>query len=418
MKNKLSALWAQTPSSNRREPTGSEIATGFPCGPASQQLFNEFWFRASGAEAELVNLLVGLGITPSESNVSQLFEAMFVTTSITKTVFGGGADFANLNDALLWLSRRRIVRGGQVTFNIATGQHVLSGSANSFDFSHPDGLRVRFVGAALTGGGAPVAANFAVTGFSSGARATDNTNNLTMLRARFPTELRFTSGAYFRVVSDLGEFQNVLISNDATSGDLVTFRNGIILVNNFAVHGGSSRNFLCAHAAVAAQGVFSVGAVYGVSSEDNAAITSSSQGIVSTGHSQIGVRALVGSTIRMDAVAPIHSYGNGGTGIEAAYGASIGCGNTGSQANINSIGWAAYENGSINAPGCAANSNVTGFYAATGGSINAGSSTGGATNTTGMLAENAGVIGASGTNLTPVSPAVNTVGNRNAIIIS
>jgi hypothetical protein len=76
VKSKLSAPWAATPSSNRREPTGSEIATGFPCGPADKELFNELFYRLSGMESELQALNAGAGLTPSESDLQQVARAV------------------------------------------------------------------------------------------------------------------------------------------------------------------------------------------------------------------------------------------------------------------------------------------------------------------------------------------------------
>lgn len=46
----------------RREPTQSEIDNGFPCGPASQLLFNELFYRLEGHIGEVINFA---GVTPS-----------------------------------------------------------------------------------------------------------------------------------------------------------------------------------------------------------------------------------------------------------------------------------------------------------------------------------------------------------------
>ena len=76
MKAKLNAAWAAGAPSARREPTAAELATGFPCGPADQALFNELAYRQSMSEAELANLVAASGITPSESDMTQVQKAV------------------------------------------------------------------------------------------------------------------------------------------------------------------------------------------------------------------------------------------------------------------------------------------------------------------------------------------------------
>jgi hypothetical protein len=76
MKNKLTAPWAATPSSQRREPTLLEVSNGFPCGPADQQLFNELMFRLSQIEAEAIAVLTAAGVTPSESDLTQMLASV------------------------------------------------------------------------------------------------------------------------------------------------------------------------------------------------------------------------------------------------------------------------------------------------------------------------------------------------------
>jgi hypothetical protein len=80
MKNKLSGLWAASPSSQRREPSNSEITGGFPCGAADQKLFNEEFYRLTGIEAELINFLVYMGFTPDEADLKQILKALIKLT--------------------------------------------------------------------------------------------------------------------------------------------------------------------------------------------------------------------------------------------------------------------------------------------------------------------------------------------------
>lgn len=76
MKAALSAPWAKSPSNQRREPTPQEILSGFPCGAADQQLFNELMYRLSLTNAELINVLAAAGITPNENDTQQVAQAI------------------------------------------------------------------------------------------------------------------------------------------------------------------------------------------------------------------------------------------------------------------------------------------------------------------------------------------------------
>lgn len=76
MKAKLNAAWAAGAPSARREPTAAELATGFPCGPADQALFNELCYRQSMAEAELVDVITRAGLAPSEGDLTQASKAI------------------------------------------------------------------------------------------------------------------------------------------------------------------------------------------------------------------------------------------------------------------------------------------------------------------------------------------------------
>lgn len=93
MKQKLSATWAATPTTNRREPLGSEIATGFPCGPADQKLFNEIVYRLSQGEAEIGNVITEAGLTPDENNLFQLLQAIRRHATGTIQVFTASGTF-------------------------------------------------------------------------------------------------------------------------------------------------------------------------------------------------------------------------------------------------------------------------------------------------------------------------------------
>ena len=87
MKTALSttAPWAQTPSSQRREPTASEVQSGFACGAPDRTLFNELFYRLGGLEAELANVLTGSSVSPAEANLTQVLQAIRRMSRRTQT---------------------------------------------------------------------------------------------------------------------------------------------------------------------------------------------------------------------------------------------------------------------------------------------------------------------------------------------
>ncbi|MDH7794134.1 MULTISPECIES: hypothetical protein [unclassified Beijerinckia] len=76
MKAAFSSPWANVPTTQRREPTSTEIANGFPCGPADQQLFNELFYRESQMMKEIENVIAGAGMAPNDAVLTQLRDAI------------------------------------------------------------------------------------------------------------------------------------------------------------------------------------------------------------------------------------------------------------------------------------------------------------------------------------------------------
>lgn len=67
--------WAPT-NADRRLPTPSELASGFPCGPADRELFNELMNRLTGMEAELANLTQRSGFAHNAADLNQVLAAV------------------------------------------------------------------------------------------------------------------------------------------------------------------------------------------------------------------------------------------------------------------------------------------------------------------------------------------------------
>lgn len=76
MKADFPALWAESPSTLRREPTPTELAGGFPCGPLDLPLFNELMFRLGQIYREGAYAITQSGQTPNANNTGQLWAAM------------------------------------------------------------------------------------------------------------------------------------------------------------------------------------------------------------------------------------------------------------------------------------------------------------------------------------------------------
>jgi len=80
---------------DKRFPTSDERQSGFPCGPADQQLFNGMFHRI---EAELGDLIAYAGLTPVDSDLTQTRKAVL---ALIAAATGGGdpADYLLLAQA-------------------------------------------------------------------------------------------------------------------------------------------------------------------------------------------------------------------------------------------------------------------------------------------------------------------------------
>jgi hypothetical protein len=187
---------------------------------------------------------------PANSDLLQLRKAIegFITsnswiidTVITKTIHGPGADFADLNAAIEWLTHYRITSNGFVHF-VSAGS--ASGVAQMYTYNksvalvHPDLIRTDWAGAPLIGA-PPNINDFQYTGNISN----DANAQLAMLRGRFGTELRFVNGAGLSIGSSTN-IKSFLITNDSTTQTGLMFNGGIPGCTNCSVHGFGSYNIM------------------------------------------------------------------------------------------------------------------------------------------------------------------------------
>jgi hypothetical protein len=136
-------------------------------------------------------------LVPAHSDLTQLWRALqallakkYITTHITKTVHGAGADFPDLNSAMMWVSEYTITSTGYVTFLVAPGKWTYTSSVY---IDHQNANRIAIQGGALLGA-APVPGNLSCTGWGATAQANDGSNQIIYLRSVFATELAFTGG--------------------------------------------------------------------------------------------------------------------------------------------------------------------------------------------------------------------------------
>src|SRR5262249_49046768 len=158
------------------------------------------------------------GLTPNHADLTQLLQALnakfaqrYISTPITKTVHGAGADFADLNAAMAWVGQYIITPTGSVTFAVAAGKFTYT---QPVEINHQNANRITIQGAALLGA-APLYANFAYTAPHS---STDGTNNIIYLRGIFATELSFNGGVTgFKVFRGGATLRNLLITGSQTT---------------------------------------------------------------------------------------------------------------------------------------------------------------------------------------------------------
>lgn len=341
-----------------------------------------------------------------------------ITTALTKTVYGAAPDFATLTEAYDWLSRRRITQTGSVKLELRAGQHIKNSAGNSLNFLHPDGARISIEGAALTAA-YPANAAFAATGFSSVTRAANTATNLTLLRGVFATELRFTGGAGCAFLGSLGSIKNILFTGDGSAADGPQFINGDGSIDAVVAVGFGSRGV-----------VISGGGGWGVSK------------VSGVGNAGVGV-FIDGTTIGL--TGPLGGYGNGSHGVSIGSKSAV----SNSGGNINGNGNAgngvlcdssmaicgaastANNNGAhgfqgisairLDAKSCTASANTAGvgFLASEGSFVDAQNS-GGTGNSAGYIASDGSrlkVAGGGANGTIQYSPALNTIGNGNSIII-
>jgi hypothetical protein len=346
-----------------------------------------------------------------------------IDTPLTKTVHGTTPDFADLTAAFYWLSRYRITNNGSVTFNIRAGQFSY-GTTNVL-LDHPNSDRVFINGATLLA--TPISsATFPSTGSSAAARSADRVTQLAKLRAIYATELQFTGSAGITVARNGSIWQRLLISSDRSGSNnaaLFTAQTASVTIGDIsAVNGGG-------YGIAATQGLIFVATrasgsgcvISGIGASDGGGVLfgTASTFIFGCTNDAYGIRSLA-AVIRGNAIGTAIASGNGAHGIAADTNGQFECG-PGSSSTSNagnglyaSSGRIAVSSGFVTSANGQWGVNAVEHAQIMAAGIQVGS------NTLGSIASSNGseVNATGGTGVTGSSPALNVIGNGNAIIVA
>lgn len=145
---------------------------------------------------------------PNNADLTQLRKAIegfitswqyLITTEVTFTVHGPGADFADLNAAFAYLGKYKITPTGHVILQLA-GASAPTNIAAQYVYTttilidHPNNDRISIFGAPMLAPVPRTDVGYAWNGPSPTQRAADAATNLAMLRSKFATELHFVGG--------------------------------------------------------------------------------------------------------------------------------------------------------------------------------------------------------------------------------
>jgi hypothetical protein len=211
------------------------------------------------SQVEIIEVIQRAGIVPTHNDLTQLWQALmalfsqkYISSPITKTVHGVGADFSDLNAAMLWLGQYVILPTGYVTFMVAPGKWTYT---TTVELNHPNLNRVAIQGGALLGG-SPTPSNFSIGGYHL---SSDGSNHIIYLRSVYATELSFTGGVNgFLSVRPGTTLRYLLITGSQTVGPVTPpyyQGNGIyatadLWIDGIAIWGFGTHGFAIDHAMV------------------------------------------------------------------------------------------------------------------------------------------------------------------------
>lgn len=168
-----------------------------------------------------------------------------IDTEITKTVGGVGTDFPTrligsddqcLRDAVYWVSRYVITQTGFVHFVFVAGVGSSALKISGATVNHPNADRIDFNGA--PGSTQVTVADFyaLVVGNSGGQLATDQANELAMLRTKYTTELHVQGSAGIYDITG-STWNNLLITSDGSQLPFFFTAVNNVQMGNVSIHG-------------------------------------------------------------------------------------------------------------------------------------------------------------------------------------
>lgn len=340
-----------------------------------------------------------------------------IDTVITKTVYGAGADFPSLEAALYWVSRYMISQTGFVNFQFALGQFIISSGSQFVD--HPNATRIAFKGAA---GYTPVTGtDFTITGNSGAALSNDMAQQLTMLRAKYKTELRFTGASSISCVGG-STWTGILISGDGsqdnTHGAWLFTAGANVKITDCSFHGGGVAGLLFSGGNSSVQGSVSVSGNVSTGVGIYTAMSNAGK-FISTSNGGNGIDVIDGAIWVYSPLAqPMWVRGNGVHGVNIIKGlvqtigtSTISNNNKWGVANVAGTAQLATAAVQVNGSGGGAGGVLTNSQGAS--MLNSGAQINGNTGTD-ILSVDAGYTTLTGVSIGTVSPALNTVGNGNS----
>jgi hypothetical protein len=231
-----------------------------------------------------------------------------------------GADFADLNVAMTWLSRRRIDQNGGVTLSLqgsTSGNALIHNYNTSVVILHPDGLRLTIAGPAPAF--IPSPGNFVCNGSSSSQISADAYTNLLMLRTAFRAELHFAVGMAFACLGTVGSITNFLVTGNTPTGGTgggISI-NGLTNANCVAsAYSPSACWQIQANATLSGQDIYACGAgVYAIGVAHAACLLVSGNNFIVAQSQGDGIQAAHGAIIQATTNNRTRIYGCVGNGI-------------------------------------------------------------------------------------------------------
>ena len=401
-------------STTRRAPTAQESATGFPTGPADDNLFNYLMHEKQVAinklAAQFENSASTVALNYSLDDETLLDQIMLAYAAVIKQdmeiTVGAGEDYETILEAMNWLSNYMVADGVTVLILPVAGSynHALESIPG-----HPDGRRIIIRGPAL-GGAVPAEVDFVVSGATDADRAADRVDNNTMLQSRYPVKIT-CSGTAVDVGNDVITIENILfIGSGAGAG--IKAQNGSVYCQQVATHYFETGKLVEGTGLIQGRNMSASGCNGGgFTVSFSGAIQVEEGTCLSIGNMGTGIGTSFGGSIQCKGAVV---KGNKDAFL-ASFGGNIQANSSKAQTNEN-VAYLVTNDGVINCQYSEADGHVTSYSVLNGGTVNAQYSESLNATTDYKATTHGGVIITGYTGDATCSPAVNTIGNGNAYI--